>query len=121
MDVTGKIVVVIFDAPKAFPSSERAHHSSPVTKKKTAVAHGAVGILGIASPALEKMYPWAAISEDLRRDIFWLDQQGSPANAFRELRLNASLSVAGAQKVFGARAAADIFAREAATQPFESR
>ena len=44
-DVTGKIVVIITGAPKAFPSTELAHFANYGTKFETAVRNGAVGVI----------------------------------------------------------------------------
>jgi hypothetical protein len=121
IDVSGKIVVAMFDAPHRFESSKRAHYSSGLVKRQTAVAHGAVGFLQIASPALMNLYPWELLSVDARRDLFWVDDQGQPANAFPELRVTGWLSVSGASKMFGSVDITDAFARDAAGQPIEPR
>jgi hypothetical protein len=121
VEVAGKVVVALFDGPAKFPSSARAHYSSSLVKRQTAVAHGAVGFLQIASPALEKLYPWDLLSADARRAILWVDQQGRPADVFPELRVTGWLSAEGAKKMLGTKVAADIFSREAAGEPTAAR
>ena len=49
MNVHGKIIMVMTGAPKSFPSTELAHFSSYSTKFKSAIDHGAVGII-LVSP-----------------------------------------------------------------------
>jgi Zn-dependent M28 family amino/carboxypeptidase len=122
VNVAGKIAVALFDAPKRFQSSARAHYSSGLVKRQTAVAHGAIGFLQIASPALLKLYPWELLSADAQREVLWLDQKGEPANTFRELRVTGWLHEVAAQRLFGsATATAGVFARDAAGQPIESK
>ena len=53
VDVKGKIVAVLFEAPN-FESSLKAHYSSAEVKAKNAVEHGAVGVIVLTDPILEK-------------------------------------------------------------------
>ena len=100
-DVKGKVVVVLFGGPPTFPSTARAHYSSGLVKAEAALRHGAVGVLGLASPALEKLYPWELLVADTARGgVYWLDRNGEPANAFRESRVGGWISTAAAEKLF---------------------
>ena len=118
INVSGKIVVALFDAPKRFPSSERAHYSSGFVKRQTAVAHGAVGFFHIASPAFLKLYPWEMLSVDAAHEVYWMNQQGDPANAFPELLITGWLHGNAMSKLLGSsEAAKELFAHDAAEQP----
>jgi hypothetical protein len=45
LDVKGRVVAVLGNAPQAFPGDERAHHGSPTVKEALAARHGAAGIV----------------------------------------------------------------------------
>lgn len=47
LDVRGKIVAVLPGVPEGLPSEERAHFNSFTTKRQTALAHGAVGMIAL--------------------------------------------------------------------------
>src|ERR1700682_4355106 len=55
IDAKGKIVAMLFGAPK-FESSLKAHNSSSAIKRKNAAAHGAVGVINLDDPNLEHLY-----------------------------------------------------------------
>jgi Peptidase family M28 len=109
IDVHGKIVALVFGAPPTFEASLRAHYSSSETKKANAVAHGAVGLIGLDDPVLEAVYSFATRVRDLSFTSFrWLDAEGNPADAHPELRGEASLSMGGVEKLLaGSGHAAD--------------
>jgi Peptidase family M28 len=101
IDAHGKIVVTIFGAPSAFPSTERAHYSDGIMKSKMAAAHGAIGRLEIAMPEDWKRFPWEWIVPQIQSgDMRWLNKEGVPHNFFPELRGVATLSEEGAAKLF---------------------
>src|SRR5262249_55321099 len=78
LDVKGKIVAFLRGAPN-FESALKAHYSSSEIKAKAAVAHGAVGGIGLDDPVLEKSYPFEKFARDLAFPEFrWLDKQGKP-------------------------------------------
>ena len=120
IDVHGKIVAVVFGAPPTFEPSLRAHYSSSETKKANAVAHGAVGLLGLDDPVLESVYSFATRVRDLSfRRLRWLDGQGNPADAHPELRGEASLSMEGVAKLLAGsgHTAEEIYAATKAGKP----
>ena len=100
IDAKGKIVAVLTGAPNSFPSEIRAHHASSLAKLENAVAHGAIGTITIFSP-YEDHIPWAAV---VRRAEFggmnWLESDGTPHDARREILASVTLSHAGAEALF---------------------
>lgn len=58
VDVRGKIVALLANAPARFPSNARAYYADGGLKVKNAVAHGAVGMLGLVLPEDERISPW---------------------------------------------------------------
>jgi hypothetical protein len=101
VDVHGKLVLTIYGAPSAFPSTERAYYSDGVVKAKNAVAHGAVGELSIMLPEDWKRYPWEWLVPQIQvGEMHWLGKSGVPHDFFPELRGNALFSPQGAELLF---------------------
>lgn len=112
VDVKGKIIAIISGAPN-FESSLKAHYSSFEVKAKNAVEHGAVGVIVLTDPILEKMYSFSEQVRDLSFPQFhWLDQQQRPNDYFPELRGNAFLSMEAVKKFFAGspHSAEEVFA-----------
>jgi hypothetical protein len=100
IDAKGKIVAMLYGAPN-FDSSIKAHYSSFTVKAKTAVDHGAVGVIVLVDPVLEQEYPFAKIVRDVPQPHFlWLDKQGNPGNYFPQLKCGAILSIEAVQSLF---------------------
>lgn len=100
-DVKGKIAVAIGGAPAKFPSTARAYYASPIVKKTNAVAHGAVGFLDLMLPEDQKRYAWDRLVPQIQMGHMQsLQKDGSPYNAFPELRASGFLSQSGAEKLF---------------------
>ena len=98
IDVKGKIVAMVFGAPK-FQSSMKAHYSSSAIKAKNAADHGAVGVITIDDPVLEQLYSFDKRVRDLAIPEFrWLDKQGQPNDYFPELKGSAALSLVETRK-----------------------
>jgi len=101
VDVKGKIVLMIYGAPSAFPSTERAYYSDGTIKAKNAVAHGAVGELSIMLPEDWKRYAWEWLVPQIQMgEMHWLDKRGAPHDFFPELRGNALFSPQGGALLF---------------------
>lgn len=101
LDVKGKIVAVLFGAPSAFPSEERAHFASGVEKSRLAAARGAVGYLSLRTPETDALLPWSRSVIGAELPAFrWLDPNGVPNDSFKELRAGATLSNEGADRLF---------------------
>ena len=120
VDVHGKIVVALYGAPAGFPSTERAYYADGLVKGANAVAHGAVGMLAMMSPAEMKRYPWGWIAPQIHSgSLRWLDAKGNPHDVFPELRAGALLSQSGEEALFaGAPKTLDqVFAAAKASRP----
>jgi hypothetical protein len=113
VDAKGKVVAVIFGAPPSFEGSLRAHYSSGEKKAANAVAHGAVGIIGLDDPVLEQIYSFQQQVDALVfPNLAWLDPQGRPNAVYPELKGGAFLSLGAAKKVLegGVHSADEVFA-----------
>ena len=74
IDAKGKIVAFMFEAPN-FESSLKAHYSSGEVKLQNAVAHGAVGVIVLDDPVLERLYSFKEQVRDLSfPELRWLDK-----------------------------------------------
>ncbi len=101
LDVSGKIIVVLRGQPKHFPSEEGAHFSSGREIAKNAVAHGAVGIVSIHTPAREKRFAWERVENMVGTpSMGWLDDSGEVFADFPELQVSASLHHVAAAALF---------------------
>lgn len=120
IDAQGKIVVSIYGAPSAFPSTERAYYSDGTVKEKNAVAHGAIGRLTISLPEDWKRFPWDWIVPQFQMgEMHWVDKSGLSHDFIPEVRGRALLSEQGALKLFaGTPETADkVFATARASKP----
>ncbi len=62
-DLKGKIAVILFGAPRSdrsdfFPTAASAVYSDTETKARTLAARGAIGIIQVLTPDVEKELPW---------------------------------------------------------------
>jgi len=79
----------------------KAHYSSTLVKQANAAAHGAVGVISLDSPTLERVYPFSQQSRDLAIPQFrWLDKEGTPNNYLPQLKGTAILSMTATAKLF---------------------
>ena len=100
VDVKGKIVALVFEAPN-FESSLKAHYSSFEVKLANAVAHGAVGVIILDDPVLEGIYSFKERVRDLSRPgLRWLEKDGRPHDSFPELKGGASLDLETTKRLF---------------------
>ncbi len=119
LDLRGRIVVMLSGAPERFPSTERAHYSSNLTKYPEFIKRGAVGVLIFLTPADNERNPWArTVQASWRPRMRWLDAQGVAADSFPQFKCVMSLSPAGAAKVFAAapRTLGEVFAAASASK-----
>jgi Peptidase family M28/PA domain len=91
VDVHGKIVAFISNAPSRFPPTFAAYYGFPVQKARNAVAHGAVGLIEIFLPENDAVSLGSST---------WLDPEGKPYGAFPEIRAWAGLTRSGAERLF---------------------
>jgi Peptidase family M28/PA domain len=119
IDAKGKIVAYIFGAPQ-FESSVRAHNSSGIVKRQNAVAHGAVGVIGVDDPGLEKLYSFAKRVKNFETPGYnWLDSRGRPNDYFPDILAGASLSMEASRKFFegSGHSAEQVYASLSAGKP----
>ena len=119
IDAKGKIVALLFGAPK-FESSLKAHYSSGETKQANAVAHGAVGVILVDDPGFEQIYSFSKRVRDLITPEYrWLDKQGQPNDYFPQLKCGAELSIHATKNFFAGsgHTADEIFAAAKSGKP----
>ena len=120
IDVRGKIVVTIYGAPPAFPSTERAYYSDGVVKAKIALAHGAVGKIDIYLPEDWERYPWDwTVPQIQMGEMHWIDKTRVPHDFYAGLRGSALLSAQGAETLFAGatQTLKQVFATAHASKP----
>ena len=101
LDVQGKIVLVFRGAPADFPHNERAYYASRWVKERSAVNHGAVGVITMLTPADQERSPWERTVRHSRMgSMRWTDGAALPHDTFAELFVDARLSPSGMQAVF---------------------
>ena len=58
LDVRGKIVALLSNAPARLPSEPRAHYASSEHKLRNAADHGAVAVVTVLGPDEVRRFPW---------------------------------------------------------------
>jgi Zn-dependent M28 family amino/carboxypeptidase len=101
IDVTGRVVLAVYNAPAKLNSEIRAHYASPVQKLKNAANHGAAGIIFMFTPEDQQRIPWAFASARMS-DPGYTTLQPDGTAFLNEPRMNAVAYVnnVGAQKLF---------------------
>jgi hypothetical protein len=100
VDAKGKIVAMLYEAPN-FETSLKAHYSSGEVKVANAAAHGAVGVILLDDPILEKLYGYDEQVRDLAwPQLRWLDPQGRPNDYFAEIKGEAFLNMEATRRFF---------------------
>jgi hypothetical protein len=120
VDVRGKIVAFLTNAPPRFPASLRGFYSDDVVKSKNAADHGAVGILQFMLPDDERQYsPEIRFTELSTGNLAWVDAKGQPGEAFPEIRGWAILSHHGVELLFenAPKKLSELYAAADASQP----
>ena len=101
IEAKGKVVAYLFGAPPRFESNVMAHYSSGATKAANAAAHGAVGIILLDSPDLERLYSFKDRVSDLWfPDMRWLSADGQPNDYFPQLRGTAQVNMEVTERLF---------------------
>ena len=99
LDVRGKIVVTLRGFPKGMPSEEGAHVGA--TKRQAAQAHGAIGLVSIATLQSAKVRPWAQSVHFADEPSFaWVGADGKAFDEAPGIRASASLNDPAALAVF---------------------
>jgi hypothetical protein len=100
LDVRGKIVVLLPGAPKSYQTEERAYYGNTRNKLAVALAHGAAGVISLDTPSREKLYPFInAVRQYQNWGMTWRMADGKPFLGAAIPAL-ATISVAGAEKLF---------------------
>lgn len=88
IELEGRIAVIFSGAPAKFPNNQRAYHSSMLRKLALLTEKGAVGLIVVSSLADERRSPWErVVAMSWAPQMRWLDEQGTPQDAFPELKL----------------------------------
>lgn len=109
LKVKGCIVVTLRGFPKGFPSEEGAHVSAE--KAKVAQAHGAIGMLSVATLQSEKTQPWNRVLEYADVPEFaWVGADGKAFDEAPGIRARGALNGPAADAMFagGKRTLEDI-------------
>ncbi len=106
VDVRGKIVAMVRGAPARFSNDERAYYSWSYMKAKTAVEHGAIGIIQIRTRRDDQMARWERSVRQSKLPRFeWLDPGGEPHHVFPEILGQVTLSRPSVVRLFEGAAA----------------
>src|SRR5690606_7770208 len=81
--------------------NQRAYYSWESGKFATLLEHGAVGALQIESPDDAKRVSWERrVAMSWTPQMRWVDEQGTPHNAFEQLKLRFRFNQAAAARLF---------------------
>ena len=101
LDVKGKIVALLSNAPSTLPSEPRAHYASADHKLKNAADHGAVAVVTALGPGDMKRFPWERVKEYFGRPtLTWANADGTPGPTETRLKAVAYLSPQGSARLF---------------------
>jgi Zn-dependent M28 family amino/carboxypeptidase len=101
LDVQGKVVALLFNAPARLPSEPRAHYASTEQKLKNAADHGAIAVVTLLGPADVKRFPWEQVKAFFGLPTMtWVDRDGSPVPAEKRLQGSALLNPEGSARLF---------------------
>lgn len=101
IDAQGKIVVLFSGGPVSMDSEKRAHFGGTGEKTKNAAAHGAVGVIFLATESSEKRYSWDRIIQYAgNASMTWVGPDGEPDVPAPSMKIGGFMSNAGAAKLF---------------------
>jgi hypothetical protein len=78
LDVKGRLVAVLGNAPQSFPGDERAHHGSPTVKEALAARHGAAGIVHLLSQDTGGQM-WRMLTRVQKGSLRWVPRETAPS------------------------------------------
>jgi Peptidase family M28 len=100
IDVRGKIAAILPGAPEKWETTTRAYYSSTYLKAKNAAEHGAIGVIALWSPELEKIYPWRAMLNNEKFPAYQvMGKDGVPFDTYPELKARIAASVAKSKEI----------------------
>ena len=118
LDVKGKVVVILTGAPTSIQTEERAHFSNPNTKRVEAAKRGAIGVLIIPTTSGEKRRPFARGLAGMKEwRVIWRNAQDVGAIRAPSAPSLATISLAGAEKLFAGSATPLTSVLEQAEKP----
>ena len=100
IDIKGKIVVYINDAPKDIPTSERAYYTTADVKYNEAIKRGAVGIISFSLPSNKRTSWEAAVRRAKTGSFKWVNEQSVVANSYPVLKAISSFNNQYIDKLF---------------------
>ncbi len=100
LDVEGKTVALLREAPSSFPATLRAYHSNHDVKRANAAAHGAVGVIELRTPSEEQRVHWQLLLDNWAISGYWLEADGRPHGLDDPIRFWATLNRSGAEALF---------------------
>ena len=101
LDVAGKIVAILSNAPSTLPSEPRAHYASTDHKMKNAADHGAIGVVTVLGPDDTKRFPWEQVKLFFGRPtLTWANTDGTPGPTEQRLKAVGYLNPQGAARLF---------------------
>lgn len=101
LDVDGKIVATLARMPNGIDPEERAYYGN--RKAKEAADRGAIGIITLPTPTSERVYSFERLTSEGRLDsarMSWIAPGGETYSRAPGLKGGATLSMAGAEKLF---------------------
>ena len=117
LDVKGKIVAILRDAPQSLPSEVRAHLSQPEEQAKNAAEHGASGVILIEGNTRHAIFPFeASVGYWNSNGMTWADPDGRAHSEGPSAPAFAYVGMVGAEKLFAGSKIkwADVFAADKA-------
>jgi hypothetical protein len=101
IDLKGRIAVIFTGAPARFPHTQRAYHSANATKFPKLIERGAVGVVTVASPQDDRLFPWERIvAMSWAPQMRWIDDESKPHEAYEELKLRFRFNQSAAARLF---------------------
>ena len=100
IDVKGKIVVYINDAPKTLPTSERAYYTTADVKYTAAIKRGAIGIISFNLPSNKRTTWDASVKRAKQGSYKWVSNQAKAANTYESLKAISLFNNESVEKLF---------------------
>ncbi len=92
----------INEAPKIFPTSERAYYTTADAKYSEAIRRGAVGVISFSLPSNKRSTWDASVKRSKQGSFKWVNKQLAATNSYPALRAVASFNNAYIDKLFAA-------------------
>lgn len=98
LDVNGKIIVIMDQAPETFGNNERAYFSNSTVKYQEAAKRGAIGVIMLT---MSKRTSWeATVRRSAQGSFKWLNEKNLPSNTFESLKAIANVNPLHHDKLF---------------------